>query len=436
MRGATKAVQSVAEIVVLRLGPNTEEIAHWIIVDSNGTRLSPPMTGELSAAQADIGGRKLMVLVPSADVLTTTVDLPLKAQAKIQQALPFALEEFLADDVEDLHFAAGPRRESGRIPVSIVNREKFDAWLGVLQDAGLSPDAVIADTYGLACIPGTISVLIAADQVIINDGDDTELVLPGVGPADALSAIGAFEQTPTDDADELAEDSDKRPSRHVLIYCEPGAEETYKHDFNVLRHDFESVDIKLLSDGELPRMAVTVAAGSGVNLLQGGYGAKTEYAALFRPWRIAATLLLAFGATAVSAKALDYWQLSQRETALREQFVTEYQAIAPGTDDVRDPLAIITSLRNRTGTTSAPAVFLQALDQLSKATQQNSSASIQAISYRAGVVDLRISAPTVSILDAVQRQIDAGGTFEAEIKTTDQDDDKVNSRIQIKATGQ
>ena len=101
------------------------------------------------------------MLVPATDVLTTTIYLPLKAQAKIQQALPFALEEYLADDVEELHFAAGGRRESGRMPVSIISRDKLKDYLGVLADAGLHPDVLMAESYGLACIPGTISVLVA-----------------------------------------------------------------------------------------------------------------------------------------------------------------------------------------------------------------------------------------------------------------------------------
>lgn len=426
----------MAEILVLRLPERDDDPANWIVVDSTGARVSPPVTGPLSAARVDLHDRKLFVLVPATDVLTTTVYLPVKAQSKIQQALPFALEELLADDVEDLHFAAGARRESGRMPVSIVNRERLQRWLTTLADAGLNAHAVLSENYGLACIPGTISLLIADDIVIVNDGADTELVLQGVGPADALAAIGAFEQQADSESQDEGESDATSLPRHLLVYCEPGSEETYAHDFIVLRQDFDSVDIKLLPDGILPRLAVTVATGAGVNLLQGQFGARTEYGNMLRPWRAAAALLLAFGVTAVAAKALDYVQLSQRETELRERFVAEYQEIAPGIEDVRDPAAVISSLRPRAGSGSAPTVFLQSLEQLSRAMQQNSEADIQAINYRAGIVDLRMSAPSVSILDSVQRMIDEGGTFEAEIKTTDQDDDKVNSRIQIKAIGQ
>jgi len=114
--------------------------------------------------------------VPSAEVLSTTVDIPLKG-AKLIAALPFALEEYLADDIDQLHFAAGPRRANGKIPVSVVGKQNMDDWLAVLDAAGISANSIIADNYGLARIPGTISMLLAEDQVFINDGANIELVM-------------------------------------------------------------------------------------------------------------------------------------------------------------------------------------------------------------------------------------------------------------------
>ena len=434
----------MTETLVVRLDDG--EQANWIVADSSGTRVSPPVLGPLSAAAIDAGDRRVVVLVPAADVLTTTIDLPLKSPAKIQQALPFALEEFVAEDVEALHFSAGTRRENGRIPVTVVNRERMLAWAERLSDAGLQPAAMIAEHHGLARIPGTISILLYGDEVFINDGNDVELVLQGIGPAEALSAIGAYDDgTASQDAsandedqdDESAENSaDVDMPRHVLVYCEPGAEETHRHEFIALRHDFESVDVKHLPDGAFPKLAITAATGTGVNLLQGEFGVKSEYSSYFQPWRYAAMLLVALGVVSIGGRAIDAVRLGEREAELKEQFLTEYRQIAPGATDVADPRGIIQSLRRRSGgNDTAPTVFLPSLEQLSEALQSNSSAQIQAISYRAGVFDIRISAPSVSILDNVQRQIDEGGEFQAEIRSTDQDDDRVNSRIQIKAVG-
>ena len=119
----------MAEYLVIRLGEKPQDPCNWIAVDSSGARRSPPVIGPLSEARIDVGDRSVIVLVSSVDVLTTTVDIPIRGGAKLQAALPFALEESLADDVDKLHFAAGTRRASGRIPVSVVDREKLSEWL-------------------------------------------------------------------------------------------------------------------------------------------------------------------------------------------------------------------------------------------------------------------------------------------------------------------
>jgi len=75
------------------------------------------------------------------------------------------------------------------------------------------------------------------------------------------------------------------------------------------------------------------------------------------------------------------------------------------------------------------------MEQLSRAISQNRNAKIQAISFRAGVIDLRVSAPDVATLDGLQRAIAQNSQFQATIQSTDQDGEAVSSRIQIQVTG-
>ncbi|MEX1265339.1 MAG: type II secretion system protein GspL, partial [Woeseia sp.] len=124
----------MAEYLVIRLPADAGDSAHWIAVDSDGTRRGPPVAGPLDEAAADARDRKVIVLVPGADVLTTSVDLPIKAGARLHAALPYALEESVAEDVEQLHFAAGTRRDQGRTPVAVVSRGLMDDWLARLVD--------------------------------------------------------------------------------------------------------------------------------------------------------------------------------------------------------------------------------------------------------------------------------------------------------------
>ena len=422
----------MAEFLVIRLNDDAAQPAHWIAVDSSGARRSPPVMGPLEQARSDIGNRDVIVLLPSTEVLTTTVDLPVRSGAKLQQALPYALEEFVADDVEDLHFAAGSRRGSGRIPAAVVNRSKMDEWCKRLSDAGIEPSSMVADIHGLARIPGTISMLIADGQIIINDGADVELVMQDVSPGDALAAIGAL-----DDESEADEDDDApRLPRHALVYCDPGDEQRYKHDWIALRHELDSLDVKVLPDGVMPRLAVTVATGAGVNLLQGDYGAKADYAGMLRPWRIAAMLLLGLGLVSIAARTADYFMLKKELESLQTQFMGEVDKVMPGTSPVTDPARFVGSLRNRVGTPDAPPLFLQSMESFGQAASAHTAVRVDAISYRSGTVHVRLSAPDVTTLDSIQRVVAESGQFSATIQSAEQQSESVNSQIQIRAVGQ
>lgn len=417
----------MAEFLVIRIGDNPAEAAHWIAVDSNGTRRTPPVTGPLAEAARDVGNRAVIVLVPASEVLSTSVDIPIKGGARLRAALPFALEEQLADDVEKLHFASGERRTSGLLPVAVVAREKMLAWLEILRAAGIVAEQMIPENHGLARIPGTLSMLVAEDRIMFNDGAESEFVLQGVKPSDALAVAGVLRDSTA---------AEGQSSGHLLVYCEPGADAQYAQDWNALRHELTSVDINLLPDGVLPRLAVTVAAGRGVNLLQGRYGARTDYQGLLEPWKYVAALLLALFLVGFAGKGVDYYRLTREQAFIKEQFTDQYQQIRPGdARDIDDPARVLAEMRGSRGAPAAAQLFLPSMYQLSEALSQNPAAKIEAISYRAGVIDIRLTAPDVATLDNIQRLVSASGRFAAAIQSTDQLGDKVSSRIQIREAG-
>jgi general secretion pathway protein L len=419
----------MAEFLVVRLGRDPLSSVEWIVVDDDGTRHSAAHRGSLQEASQAVQGRPVIVLVSSTEVLTTAVDLPLRGGAKLYSTLPFALEEQIAVDIETMHFAAGDKRESGLRPVAAVSRDVLDAWLELLADTGIQPWKLVPEDYGLARIPGTMSILVDGDDLLFNDGGDVEFSLDGAKPSDALVVAGKL--TDREDDDPMAD-----PKGHLIVYCDAADEERFEHDWIALRHELHSVDINLQPDGALPRMAVTVASGNGVNLLQGRYGPKADYGSWLRPWRTAAALLLTLVLIGFAGKGVDYYRLTQEEADLRAQFSQEFQQIRPGdTREVVDPVAAVNSIKRSLGGGTAQPVFLDSLRELAAAMRATEDASVESLSYRAGVIDIRVSSSDVETVGEIQKLIGASGQFVASIQSTDRVADRINSRIQIRETG-
>ena len=158
------------------------------------------------------------------------MDLPAKG-SKLLAALPFALEDLVADEIENLHFAPGKRLPSGKLPVAVVAHDVITRWLDDLRELGIRPVRMVPEIHGLARVPNTMSMLVGEKRILFNDGADIEFALEGVTPGDVVAAAGVFD-TADGDADEDDSEEQEQRSRHLLVYCEPGLEQRYQNDWD------------------------------------------------------------------------------------------------------------------------------------------------------------------------------------------------------------
>ena len=119
----------MAENLFLRLGHKADGTEHiqWMMLDevSGIVRFrgegSPEEFADLAENLSYSG--QAFVMLQAADVLLTEATIPSKQQRQILQAVPFMVEENIAADVEDCHFAVGPRSQNGKVSVAVVDRD-------------------------------------------------------------------------------------------------------------------------------------------------------------------------------------------------------------------------------------------------------------------------------------------------------------------------
>ena len=292
----------MADWLLLRLARTPEQAASWLIVDPRGSAVGQPQTGPLSLAAARAPGRRICVLVPGNDVLLTEPDVPAKAGTKLQQVVPYALEEQLAEDIDNLHFAIGRRvGDSTRTPVAVVARALMDEWLTLLKSNGLDPEALYADSDLLPLNPGQSVALLEEDVIVVRPPAGSPVTLP----ADALG-----------EALEIAQSTPSEPGaagRGLILYT--GAAEWHQHSAQVeaLRERFDGIKIQLLTGGPLSLFGQQLPLNSPINLLQGIYAPTTSRTVGWRAWRIAATLLVCLVGLHVAGKAAELSLLKSRE---------------------------------------------------------------------------------------------------------------------------
>lgn len=122
----------------------------WAVMDKQGN-VRQSMDHDTPLGLAEIADNKeVIVIVPAQSVLLTSVQLPKLSRSRLRQAVPFALEETLTENIEQLHFALGPLREGDAdMPVAVVSHEKMRAWLALLQSWTIKPSALVSAVFAL-----------------------------------------------------------------------------------------------------------------------------------------------------------------------------------------------------------------------------------------------------------------------------------------------
>src|SRR3954470_7408792 len=180
----------MADWLLLRLPHDPSQEASWILADARGNALSAPQVGALDVAAQRAVGRHVCVLVPGTDVLLTEPELPAKAGAKLQQIVPYALEEQLAEDIDELHFAIGKRSRDGpTTPVAVVALSLMDEWTSTLKAAGLVPEAMYVDSDLLPVNPGHAVALLEDDVVVVRPPVGSTISMPSDALGEALQLV-------------------------------------------------------------------------------------------------------------------------------------------------------------------------------------------------------------------------------------------------------
>ncbi|HEY0766719.1 MAG TPA: type II secretion system protein GspL [Steroidobacteraceae bacterium] len=410
----------MAEWLLLRIPRTPEEPATWLVVDARGAPAGPPQSGPLTLAAPRAAGRRVCVLVPGTDVLLAEPEVPVKAGAKLQQLVPYALEEQLADDIDDLHFAIGKRAgESSRTPVAVVARAQLDAWLAALRASGIEPEAIYAESDLLPENPGQAVMLLDEDTVFVRPPGGSPMTLPADALVEALEiALGAA--------------APGSGARGLVLYT--GAAEWQRHSAQVeaARPHFDGIKIQLLAGGPLALFAQQLPVATPINLLQGGYAPAATRAVGLRAWRVAAILLACLIGLHVAGKVGELQLLKNREHQVDASIRDTFHSAMPG-----EPSTLDARRRMEQRLLSARGAgggLLPALQALAQARDAAPGMSVQALSFHAGALDMKLSAPDAASLDHVSQSLRNNG-WQADLTGGNNVGKAYEGRIQMRASG-
>lgn len=401
------------EQLVVRLGANPDESIHWIVWSSQQNEIIAsgelPNAAQLSTLADRAGRRPICALVPTSDILLKWVELPAKAGRKALAAIPFILEEEISGDISQQFFAIGPK-EGNKQAVAIVNKEKLQSWLTIIEDAGLACDQLIPDVLALPLAgENAWSILELGQQLLVRKDDWAGLQ----GERDWL--IQAINH--------LARQYAKKTKQALLLNDYSGIEMA----------DIENLEVSVMPL-ELPMKVLAQGVQSAkFNLLQGEYKINNKVGGQWKKWRLAAVLAVIALFTTLIDKSVEQNRLNEQLADLKAQVSSEYKRAFPNAGAYRDLKATMTRQMKALEQGGGGASMLIMLSQLRPAFEE-SNVKPQTMRFDSSRAELRMQAVATNFdaLDKFKRQAEAQG-FTVEQGSINQKDNQVIGTLSIRS---
>ncbi len=351
-------------------------------------------------------GKKVVVFLPDEDILLTSISIPSKNKKQLLQAVPYALEERLADDIEVLHFAIYAEKKDDLTHVAVINHQKMEQWLDLLRLHGIHPHYILPSLY---------SIPLKADSwTLINKQNRSYLrqdKWSGFSCDHSLLALFLNDELEkqTPEAIYYAGDETQYPT------ALKGIEKHLLNDANETNHD-DIIEVLEL------------------NLLTGfSRGDSALFNFNWKPWRPA--IILA-SLIAIIWLGMMSWQnhlLNKKLANIEAEIESVYKKTFPGSRIQNAPVQMsqkLKALQKDDSATSGSA--LQAIATVSPFFKKFPKIDLKEIRHQNHELLLVISAPNLTRLEAFKNSLIKKGALKVEIKASTTTADKVESTLIIK----
>lgn len=398
------------EILYIRLRDPERNSPTYAVVNADAPTSILVCAAPLEEILQQAPGRRLILLVPAGEVRLTQIDVPSRQASKALQAAPFMLEDRIAEDVEALHFALGPRQAAGDYPVALTAQSNMENWLAPLRSVGLMPDAVIPETL---CLPPPTDdacyLLAESQQVTVRNGAYS-------GFCCAPEELPFYLQ--------IAGEALAPATLRILVTADVPT------DFSTLDH---AVALRAGYSDPLEALIRHYRPEQTINLLQGRYSRRESLARLWRPWRLAAALALGVFFAAVITNGVWAWRLDRAVQAQHAANVQRFHQLFP-----KEPtsLALSLALQQKESQLSGGGKhdgLLPLLQQIALGLKATGGLKVSDLQFRDGALFVDLTGTDLQVLEKLRDWFKAHPGTRMDVQTANADGGSVQIRIKLSA---
>ncbi|MGA9032945.1 MAG: type II secretion system protein GspL [Sulfuricaulis sp.] len=404
------------ELLLPRGWPESHGNIHWRLRGGAGVAPHGQVT-ELNQIPGVGSMTRVHAWTPPSETLLTRVTLPTRSRAKIQQALPYALEDQLIGEPDQLHFAYRVLDDAS-LAVAITARTRLQAWISHLSDAGLRPVSLCPAELALPLIDGSWSAAFHKDEIWVRTG-----IASGFVCASSVRTPPSMLETAVREARE------KQVAPQGLTVMQPPS----GFDSNAWATQLDLAVQTQKQDFWTNHQESTPA----LNLLQGTYAPSSQIQAMTPALRPAAIMLAVWLVGNLGFNLWEWWQLKKTHENLRQEMTSLFKRSFPDAQVVVDPALqmqrLIGDMQDKGGKSSGTDL-LPLLGNIAPVIQASPQLKLRGMQYGESRLTLDVTLPDFQTMETVKNAFTARG-MQVEVIGANSTPAGIEGRLRLGQTG-
>jgi len=399
--------------------------ADYALLEQNSDSVQfTPSNGQ--AIKAQIGNRRVILLIPSEEVGLHQVTLPAATNKQLTKAIPFTLEDSLAEDIDELHFTFqrdNANKTDGIVNVATMNSQHLQQWHDTItQEWGIKLYAILPDLFALPANDKTKTSSLAVDHTralyrynTFSGTSCSSDLLPLLFPSFLI-------HEDKDDAEEDTPETEQQPT--LLLDTQTDL------TLDVPEHiDVQTSHLRNHCHNSL-------LAALPLNLLT-GFGENEQQALLqqLSKWKVPALLAILAATLWVITTGLHNYRSQQHLQQLNTAIATLYKDTLPNAtmdSDYRINHQIMAEKLDALGVVAVKIDSpLEPLALITPILKKDKTINLKKLSIDKQELILAISTTSVNHLEKFHAEINRNATLQAEIKSQSTSGNKVIATLHV-----
>ena len=398
---------------IIRFHHSNKNRCEYVVTNERGEIKNSIKYGTLNDIPDQEKNNTVIIMLPGEEILSKSLNLPIKSNVKLKQAIPFALEDDIANDINDCHFAFKKSEIDESIIINVINKTLFKNYLNQLKEVNINPSFVVSENSCVSIIENTINLIVEDTKVHGRSGLKDPYTLDRMELTNIIKVLESNNNI-----------------NHLQISLSENKGSLVKQ-IKSLTDAYKSVNTKILLKGAFQEFIKNYFLQDHINLLQGDFKPKIRFEEVLKPWKKSAALFALLLLSLIINNVLNINKLVNYEANLSTYFLNEYKYFYNNARNVDDPIRIVNSIKNGAQLNMNNSIFLYGLNLISESVAKENNVELSSISFDDNRFNLRVLTSTLTSLDSLITNINTNNSLNAIIQTTNQSDSKVESRIEI-----